>query len=266
MSPWTLVLGAWAASAVVMLALWLVQVRTRNAGIVDLAWTILTGGAAVAFALVGPGDPDRRALLGVIGGLWASRLAVHLGRRILGEEEDGRYADLRARFGARADRWFLVFFQVQALFVGVLAIPFALAATNAAPLGPAGAATALGVFVVAVVGESVADAQLARHRADPAQRGKTCRAGLWRYSRHPNYFFEWLHWFAYVPLAWAAPAGPLALLGPALMLLLITKVTGIPPTEERALRSRGDAYRAYQRTTNAFFPWFPRRDPQETAA
>lgn len=260
MSPWTLVLAAWAVSAVVQFAVWLVQVRTRNAGIVDLAWTLLTGGAAVAFALAGDGDGTRRALLGAIGGLWALRLSVHLVRRLRHEPEDGRYADLRAKAGDRADRWFLVFFQVQALFVAVLCPSFALAATTAAPLSPAAAAAAIAVAAVAVAGEWAADAQLARHRARPANRGKTCRTGLWRYSRHPNYFFEWLHWSAYVPLAWAAPAGWLSLTGPILMLLLITKLTGIPPAEARALRSRGDDYRAYQRTTSAFFPWPPRTE------
>ncbi|MCE9634265.1 MAG: DUF1295 domain-containing protein [Planctomycetes bacterium] len=260
MSPWVLVGGAWAVSAAVMLALWLVQLRTRNAGIVDLGWTLLTGGAGVAFAVLGDGDMSRRVLLGGIAGLWGLRLAAHLAHRIAGEAEDGRYADLRRRFGATANRWFFVFFQVQALFVLALSIPFALAATQPASLPPWAAVTAVSLAAAAVVAELVADRQLARHRGSAANRGKTCRTGLWRYSRHPNYFFEWVHWLAYVPLAWGPPWGWLSLLGPALMLLLITKVTGIPPTEERALRSRGDDYRAYQRTTNAFFPWFPRTD------
>jgi steroid 5-alpha reductase family enzyme len=259
MNPWTLVIGAWAGSAVAQLLLWLIQLRTRNAGIVDLGWTVLTGGSAVAFAVAGDGDPARRALLGAIAGLWAVRLAAHLTVRIAREPEDGRYADLRARFGAGANRWFLVFFQVQAGFVAVLSVPFALAATNVSEIGPVAAGTSVTLAAVALVGELVADAQLARHRRDPDRRGKACREGLWRYSRHPNYFFEWVHWFAYVPLAWGAPLGWLSLSGPILMLLLITKVTGIPPTESRALRSRGDDYRAYQRETNAFFPWFPRR-------
>jgi steroid 5-alpha reductase family enzyme len=120
-------------------------------------------------------------------------------------------------------------------------------------------AAALFIGALAVVGESIADGQLARFRADPANRGRTCREGLWRYSRHPNYFFEWIHWWAYVPLAASSAWWPATLAGPALMLFFILYVTGIPPTEERALLSRGDDYREYQRTTSAFFPWFPRR-------
>jgi steroid 5-alpha reductase family enzyme len=106
----------------------------------------------------------------------------------------------------------------------------------------------------------LADRQLTRFRADPANKRKTCRRGLWRYSRHPNYFFEWLLWTSYVPLSWGSPIFALSLLGPGLLFLFLTRVSGIPPTEAQALASRGDDYRAYQRTTSAFFPWFPRGD------
>ena len=115
------------------------------------------------------------------------------------------------------------------------------------------------------VGESVADRQLSAWRADPANRGRTCRAGLWGYSRHPNYFFEWIHWLAYPTLAVGLPYGWVAWFAPALMLYLVLKVTGIPPTEAQSLRSRGDDYRAYQRTVNAFFPG-PRRRAAERRA
>ncbi|MBV8853549.1 MAG: DUF1295 domain-containing protein, partial [Sinobacteraceae bacterium] len=102
---------------------------------------------------------------------------------------------------------------------------------------------------------------LARFRANPAHRGKTCRAGLWRYSRHPNYFFEWLHWFSYVAFAVGAPLGWLALAGPLLMYVFLRYVSGIPYTEAQALRTRGDDYRDYQRRTSMLFPWPPRRAP-----
>jgi steroid 5-alpha reductase family enzyme len=263
-SAWELLLAIGTASAAAMLVVWAIQLRTGNAGIVDLAWTLLTGGAGVACALLGSGDAMRRGFLGTIAGLWALRLTAHLARRISREPEDGRYAELRERFGARVNLWFLIFFEAQALAVALLAVPFAVAATRAAPLPVWAAVAAAGTAAVAVLGESAADAQLARHRADPANRGKTCRGGLWRYSRHPNYFFEWLHWLAYLPLAWdeGGAAGWSAVVGPLLMLVLVTKVTGIPPAEARALRTRGDDYRAYQRTTSAFVPWPPREDPR----
>jgi steroid 5-alpha reductase family enzyme len=110
----------------------------------------------------------------------------------------------------------------------------------------------------AVLGETVADRQLAGFRADPANRGAVCRRGLWRLSRHPNYFFEWVQWWAYVLIGRGAP---LTLIGPAAMLVFLFRVTGIPYTERQALRSRGEAYREYQRATSAFVPWPPRRAP-----
>ena len=103
------------------------------------------------------------------------------------------------------------------------------------------------------------DRQLAQFRAIPDHRGKTCRVGWWRYSRHPNYFFEWLHWWSYVVLAAGSPFWWATLAAPATMLYLLFRVTGIPPTEAQALASRGEDYRSYQRTTSMFFPWRPRK-------
>jgi len=116
------------------------------------------------------------------------------------------------------------------------------------------------IWCISVGNTVLADRQLARFRARPGNRGKTCREGWWRYSRHPNYFFEWLHWWSYVSLAAGARYGWVALLAPAAMLYLLFRVTGIPPTEAQALASRGDDYRVYQRTTSAFFPWFPKKE------
>ncbi|MDE2345901.1 MAG: DUF1295 domain-containing protein, partial [Gammaproteobacteria bacterium] len=110
-------------------------------------------------------------------------------------------------------------------------------------------------------GESIADLQLARFRANPANRGRTCRHGLWRYSRHPNYFFEWLHWFAYVCLAIGSPIAWLAWSGPVVMYVFLRWISGIPYTEAQALRSRGDDYRAYQQSTPMLLPWFPKHSP-----
>jgi len=124
-------------------------------------------------------------------------------------------------------------------------------------LGTPGVAGVL-VWVIAVAGEALADAQLARYRSVPANRGRTCRVGLWRASRHPNYFFEWLHWWSYVLLATGSPLWWATLIGPALMLYVLLKVTGIPATEAQAVLSRPD-YAEYQRTTSAFIPWFPKR-------
>jgi len=257
-----LLLLAWGLAAVLMGILWLVQRRTGDAGVVDVGWASGLGLAAVAQAALSDAPAERRLLVGALAGTWSARLALYLWRdRVHGKEEDGRYRKLRADWGPAAQRNLFLFFQAQALSIGILSLPYVLALTNPrGGLGPADLAGAA-LLVLAVAGESVADRQLARFRADPANRGRTCRAGLWRFSRHPNYFFEWLQWWAWVPLAWGSPLWAASLAAPLLMLLLILKVSGIPPTEARALETRGEDYRAYQRTTSAFVPWFPREDP-----
>ena len=242
-----------------MTGLWLLQRRTRDAGIVDVAWSGGLGAMAIFIALTADGDPTRRLLLGAVAGFWGFRLAGFLlFGRILGGSEDARYATLRRSWGDRADRNFFLFFQFQALLVMGLAVPFQVAAFSSAPAPALHDWVGVAVGLMSVAGETLADRQLAAFRNDPENRGKTCRKGLWRYSRHPNYFFEWLHWWAYAALGWGTGWWFLTLTAPALMLFLLYKVTGIPATEARALASRGDEYRRYQETTSAFFPWFPK--------
>jgi steroid 5-alpha reductase family enzyme len=154
---------------------------------------------------------------------------------------------------------FLLFFQAQALAAAVFALPFLAAASVAPPLPVGAAVLAVLVWAVAVGGEGLADRQLAAWRADPANRGRTCRRGLWAWSRHPNYFFEWLGWFTWPLLAWGEPwAVAVALLGSALMLATLLRGTGIPYTEQQALASRGDDYRRYQAEVSMFVPWPPK--------
>ena len=251
----------WLAAAVMMGLLWLVQRARRDATVVDVGWTFRFGLIAVLCAALAPGEPDRRLLVGALSAAWSLRLGLHLlVTRVLGHPaEDGRYQTLRAKWGDRAQFRFFLFFQAQALLAALFAGAPLLAMLRPGPfpsfLDLAGVAVAL----AAILGEGTADRQLAAFRADPANRGRTCRAGMWRYSRHPNYFFEWLHWWAYVLIAAGGPWWVLTLLAPALMLFFLLRVTGIPATEAQALASRGEDYREYQRTTSAFIPWFPRK-------
>ena len=144
------------------------------------------------------------------------------------------------------------------MLIVLFALPFLAVARNRVA-SSSQLSAGVAIWLVSVIGESIADRQLARFRADPVNRGRTCRQGLWRYSRHPNYFFEWLHWFAYVCLAMGSPLAWLAWSGPVVMYLFLRWISGIPYTETQALRSRGEDYRAYQRSTPMLFPWFPRR-------
>jgi steroid 5-alpha reductase family enzyme len=253
------VLLAALALAGVMAAVWAVAVRIRNAGIVDVAWSANFGLVAVLAAALMPGHLPRRLLIGAMTLLWSARLAGYLYRRVMGHHpvEDGRYAQLRAQWAPHADRRFFWFFELQGALNLLLAAPLLIASANPAPrLHPLEWAAAA-LWAIALAGESLADRQLDAFRRDPANRGRTCRVGLWSWSRHPNYFFEWLVWVAYWLFACASPWGWTTLFCPALMLYFLFRVTGIPATEAQALRTRGDDYREYQRTTSAFVPLPP---------
>ncbi len=247
------------ALCVLQALLWLVQRRTRNAGWVDVGWALGLAIMALLAAGWGSAPAARRWLVGIAGGLHGIRLAWHLGHLVATDPaEDGRYADLRRSWQTALDAKFFLFFQAQALLGALLGLPFLLAAWNPAPslhpLELMGAA----LWGLAWVGESLADRQLRRFKARPEARGLACRVGLWRWSRHPNYFFEWLAWVAFLLLALPAPWGWAALPLPLLMLYFLLRVTGIPATEAQALRSRPEDYAKYQRETSAFIPWFPR--------
>ena len=264
MNSWQLILGGWACMVVVMAALWAVQRVRGDAGIVDVAWGLGVGllGALYA-ALSAGGDPARRVLIATMVSLWALRLSAHIAVRLMRLPEDGRYQSLKENWGPRAQWNLFLFFQLQAFWSMLFALPMLLATQNSRPMWQVLDRIAVVIWLIAVSGESLADWQLSAFRHNPANAGQVCRRGLWRYSRHPNYFFEWLHWWAYVCLAAGSPWGGLALAGPTAMLYFLLKVTGVPPTEAQALKSRGDAYRQYQRTTSVFFPWPPQRGASE---
>lgn len=257
MSFLSLALSIWAIAALGMVLAWAISLRVANLGHVDVAWAALMALAALLAGVLGSGAALPRGLVAVLGGLWGMRLSLHLLRRVLHEPEDGRYQFLRLAWRGSASRFF-VFFQLQALVVALFALPFIAAASG--PQGGMDAWIVLAIltWMVAVGGETIADRQLSAFRADPGNRGRTCRSGLWRWSRHPNYFFEWLHWFAYVFLAMGSDLFWLSLIGPVVMLAFLYRVSGIPWTEAQALRSRGEDYARYQREVSAFFPWPPR--------
>lgn len=243
-----------------MAGAWAVQRASGNAGYVDSVWTLALGGAGVAIGLLA-GSP-RGLMVGGVAAVWALRLGGYILWRDSGAVEDARYAKLRREWGEAFQPRLLGFLQIQALAAAALAMTFLVAAHNPAPLR---FVDTLGValFATGIAGGAIADAQLGRFRRDPATRGAVCDIGLWRLSRHPNYFFEFVAWCGW-PLLAIAPSYPwgwVALTGPALIYWLLVYVSGIPPLEEVMLRSRGDRYRAYQATTRAFWP-IPKRNPR----
>ncbi|MCE3001252.1 MAG: DUF1295 domain-containing protein [Xanthomonadaceae bacterium] len=258
MSAVEILLVVWVAAALGMGAAYVYARARRNMGYVDVFWALGMALAAITVGLLAGGDPLVRLLVAALGGLWGLRLFRFLWQRVRGEAEDGRYRAMREAIGDGGPRWF-AFFQLQALVIALFALPFIAAASAPGGFDSPWLWLAITVWLVAMAGETLADRQLHAHRRDVAQRGRTCRRGLWAWSRHPNYFFEWLHWFAYVALAAAGPLWWLAWLGPLLMFAFLWRVSGIPWTEAQALRSRGDDYRRYQAEVSAFFPWPPAR-------
>ena len=241
-----------------MMLAWVVQRKLANAGWVDVVWSFGLGiaGLVYAFALgIGP----RRFLVAAAIGLWALRLGWHLALRTRRGLEDIRYTEFRRQWGDRFESRMFWFLQIQAVAAAVLGFSVLVAVQNPAPIG-IGDLAGIVVIAVAVLGEALADAQLQRFR--DSHRGGICAEGLWSLSRHPNYFFEWIGWLAYpffaIDLNGEYPLGWIAVSGPALMYLLLVHVSGIPPLELQMLRSRGEAYRDYQKRTFPFIPW-PRK-------
>jgi len=190
------ILGA-GSVAVLMILLWLVHLRTGNAAIVDAGWAGGLAMLAILYAALGGGYWLRSAIIAVMAGIWGFRLAIYLLRtRIIGHSEEGRYQELRRQWKTNISFKFLVFFEFQALLCVVLAAPFLAASRNPDSRISSLEWAAVALWTLAMAGEAAADSQLNKFKSDPSNKGRTCQAGLWRYSRHPNYFFEWLIWVA----------------------------------------------------------------------
>jgi len=257
--PLFLVLTAYLAMAVVMAGLWALQLRVRNVSIADVGWCAGLISVVLWYATQATGETERKVLVAVLALLYAGRLGLYvLFNRVIGKQEDARYRRLREQWGSSEGVRLFGYFHLQALAVAAFSLPFLVVIQNPRPPFALIELVGVLVWIVAVFGEAMADWQLAQFRSKSWNRDRVCRDGLWRYSRHPNYFFEWLHWWAYVVMGVSTSGWLLTWIGPVVMGWALLRVTGIPWAERQALVSRGEDYREYQRTTNAFIPWFPR--------
>jgi len=241
---------------VVMVLLWGVSLRLRDASIVDPFWG--TGFVLVAWtAFLSVGAAGARATLVVaLTTLWGLRLSVHLLARNLGHGEDARYQAIRKRVGPRFPLASLVIvFLFQGVLLWGISMPLQVAITSPAPLGPLDAVGAA-LWAVGLFFEAVGDLQLTRFRKDPSSQGKVLDTGLWRYTRHPNYFGDALLWWGLSCFALATGAW-WTLFAPALMTFLLLRVSGVTLLEKSLVHRRPE-YRAYVARTSAFIPWWPR--------
>lgn len=249
------------AVLIYMTVLWLVSLWLKNSSIVDIFWG--PGFALAAwtyFALTPDGFTTRKLILAVLVTIWGLRLGLHIGIRNHGKPEDYRYA--RWRKDAGDSWWWRSFFKVfllQGVLLWVIATPLAVAQASAEPASLT-IFDILGVVVwgIGIFFEAVGDWQLTRFKADPANKGKVMQTGLWKYTRHPNYFGDATLWWGYFLIALSVPFGFLTIFSPIIMTYLLMKVSGVALLEKDLKKSKPE-YAAYIEATNAFFPGMPKR-------
>ncbi len=251
-----------ASLSILMAFAWVVQQRSGNSGWVDTIWTFsvgLVGAGGALWPAGGETAPARQWLVAALVATWSLRLGTHIAIRTAGIADDPRYAAFAKEWGVASPRRMFIFLQNQAL--GSIPLVFAIFVAAHVPQASLRAQDILGAatLFIGIAGEALADAQLKRFRENPANKGNVCDIGLWRWSRHPNYFFEWLCWLAYPVIALSPEYGWgfATLLAPLCMYWILVYVTGIPPLEAQMLRSRGERYRDYQSRTSKFFPLPP---------
>jgi steroid 5-alpha reductase family enzyme len=238
---------------------WVLSVELRDASIADVCWGSGFVLLAWLYCLTSPTLTPRSWLVAALITLWGARLSLHIFLRNHGKGEDPRYRAMRASQGP-AFWWRSLFtvFWLQGALLWFVALPLLVAVRAAAPPDLV-AVDGLGVvlFAVGFGSEAVGDHQLARFRAEPSNRGHVLDRGLWRYTRHPNYFGDATLWWGIYAMAAAARHGWLTLLSPALMTFLLMRVSGVTLLED-SLKASKPGYQAYITRTSAFFPWFPR--------
>lgn len=250
------------ASVAALSAAWAVARSTGDGGWVDAIWALSAGAISAAAALWPAADAalSRQALAAALIALWGARLGAYIAARTAAAERpDPRYERLVAEWGGWNGRAWR-FLMIQAATVVVLALAVRAAAVRPEAALDARDAVAAAIVLAAVGGEALADRQMAAFRRDPRNRGRVADRGLWGWSRHPNYFFEWLVWLAWPAMAFdpAAPASWLTLPAAWMMWWLLNHVSGVPMLEAEMLRSRPEAYRAYQARVSRFLPLPPK--------
>lgn len=239
---------------------WLWAKQIRNYSIVDAFWAYSIGFTGLIWLLLATPVSGKHLAACALLAAWSLRLGYHLHIRIAKHHpvEDARYATLRETWKGRVDAAFFWFFQAQAFSVILLALPFLVIASDPSPLWSFLHYAGFAIALIGIGGEALADWQMSNFKSGNSDPKAVCDRGLWRYSRHPNYFFESVIWFGFFIFAAGSPWGWATIHAPLIITYLLLKVTGIPPTEAAAVSRKGEAYRQYQRATSAFVP-MPRK-------
>ena len=238
---------------------WFWQYKTKNADIVDITWAFGIVICTLYFYFALGQFFEVSTLIFIFPGLWYLRLTIHLIVRYDVYHEDNRYAYLRKHWSKNPQIKFFLFFMFQALLIWVFSLP-AFWLSHVPFEFNYKIISALVIGLVSLVGVTLADRQLLNFKIKNKNTKNVCDVGLWKYSRHPNYFFEWLHWFVYPILLLNSTYFCWSLIYPFLMLYFLTELTGIPFSEQQSIINRGNSYREYQNRTNKFFPWKPKVD------
>lgn len=249
--------------AVIMTALWLYCVKIRDVSVIDAFWPLGMVILAGTTTLLTNGSPDRSGLLLALTAIWGLRLSIHLFMRWRGHGVDPRYAAILGRLMEKkgwsfAKASFIQVFAMQCVLLIIVCLPAQMGQLDAEPvaIGPVGWIGAA-LAVIGILFESIGDAQLKSFRANPANKGKVLDTGLWRYTRHPNYFGDVCTWWGIWLVAAETTLGLYSIAGPVVLTFLLTRVSGVPMLEHRLKKNRPD-YDAYLRRTSSFFPWPPR--------
>ena len=254
-----LLIGGMCLAFFMMFVVWIISLIIKNAGVVDVAWGLGFVILAAFYSVLPLGDIFRKAAMVLMVALWGLRLSWSILRRLLHEQkEDRRYQALRESWKIHLPLKFFFFFEFQAFLQLLLSIPFLLICLNERAGISVLEIIGIAIWLTAFIGEVISDEQLRQFKINPQNKGKTCQVGLWYYSRHPNYFFEWMIWVGYFIFALSSPYGWVSIISPIIMLHFLLNVSGVPLAEAQSLKSRGEEYREYQRTTSVFVP-LPKR-------
>ncbi len=261
MSAWVLFISGSAMMALIFLLAWVWARACDNYSMVDAVWAFGIGLTGCLWLSVAGAPSLKHAVAAGLLATWGLRLGWHLQQRIrrAHPEEDARYVHLRHVWRGRVPSAFFWFFQAQGVSVVLLALPFLRIAVDRDPAWGLWESVGTAVALVGIFGEALADSQMSGFKRRNRGAGAVCQEGLWRYSRHPNYFFEAVIWTGFYIYACGSAFGWATVHAPLTIVFLLLRVTGIPPTEAAAVLRKGEAYRRYQKSTSPFIPWPPKK-------